>query len=206
MVRLCVAVLAGAALTLPAVGRAGGEKKAEAGKGPVEAKLTARVNTYPLNLGGLTAEGFKKAVQEAHKSGKYPPAPAVDLVLELRNTSDKEVHIWTSGDPVVLALKLEGPGAMNVPLKALAFTLEFRLPKATALAPGKSVEIPIKSLSHGHRGVAARSYWTAPGEYTLTASYKTGIAPPPPGSKRAEDGFGLVTITSNPVKLTVESK
>jgi hypothetical protein len=212
MYRLCVSLLAGAAvLALPAAGWGGGAKGAAKGKSdppgaPVEAKLVAKKSAYPLDLGGKSAAEFRQALKEAEKTGRYPAAPAVDLVLELKNTSDKEVQIWTSGDPVRLMLDLKGKAAVNEALKGIAFTLEFRMPKATVVAPGKSVEIPIKQLSYGMRGASHRSYWLEPGEYTLTASYQTGVSPAPKGSTPAEGGFGKVMLTTAPIKLKVEAK
>jgi hypothetical protein len=86
-----------------------------------------------------------------------------------------------------------------------AFTLDFRAPKVMTLASGKTFSIPIKSLQYGFRGVAKSSYWTEPGEYTITAGYKTAISPAPKGSKEAEKGFGNAVVTSDPVKVKVEA-
>src|SRR6516162_8193894 len=60
---------------------------------PIQATLTAKKTTFKLDLGGKTAEEFNKTI----KDEKYPPAPAVDMVLELKNTSDKDVEVWISG-------------------------------------------------------------------------------------------------------------
>jgi hypothetical protein len=206
--RLCVALLTGAVvLALPALGWGRGEKGEAKGKGgPVEAKLIAKKSTYPLNLGGMSAEEFRQTIKAAEKTGRYPAAPAVELVLELKNTSDKEVQVWTSGDPVRLMLDLKGKGAINEALKGIAFTTIFIMPKAVTVPPGKTVEIPIKALSYGMRGASHRSYWTEPGDYTLTASYQTGVSPAPKGSTPADMGFGKVTLTTAPIKLKVEGK
>ena len=50
------------------------------------------------------------------------------------------------------------------------------------------------------------SYWTEPGEHELVATLKTGVSPAPKGAKEGMDGFGLVTLTSAPFKVTVEEK
>ena len=42
------------------------------------------------------------------------------------------------------------------------------------IAAGKTVEMPIKSLKYGFRNAEKMAYWTEPGEYTLSASLKTG--------------------------------
>ena len=71
-------------------------------------------------------------------------------------------------------------------------------------APGETHEIELKSLTYGFRGVEKRAFWTAPGEYTLAASLKTGVKPPPEGSQEGMDGFGIVTLKSEPIEFTVE--
>jgi hypothetical protein len=173
---------------------------------PVELRLTAKKTTYTFGLGGQTAAEFKKQIEDSDKTGKAPAPPAVDLALEFRNTSDKEVKIWIEGDATQLTLDLKGPGAVNNVRKKLAVTLDFRAPKTITLAPGKSYVLPIKSLAHGFRNITAASYWVEPGDYTLTASYKTGISPAPKGSTDAGEGFGTLVLTSSPLKLKVQAK
>jgi hypothetical protein len=207
MYRLCLELLAGAAvMALPLAGPVAAQVKSDPPGVPVEAKLVARKNAYPLDLGGKTAAEFRQAIKDAEKTGRYPPAPGVDLILELRNTGDKEVQIWTSGDPVRLMLNLQGKGALNEALKGIAFTTIFIMPKAATIAPGKSIAIPIKSLQYGMRGAANRSYWLEPGEYTLTATFFTAVSPAPKGSAQATNGFGQVALTTAPLKLKVEAK
>ena len=78
---------------------------------PLELKLTGKTTKFPAPA---DADALKKQVQAAQKAkfgGKLPPAPAVDLTLEIKNTSDKPVTVWTTGDPVVLTLMLKGQGA-----------------------------------------------------------------------------------------------
>ena len=173
---------------------------------PLEISVTGKTTRYTLDLGGQTAGEFKKAVQAAEKAGRRPPAaPAVDLAVEIKNVSDKPVRVWITGDPVVLTLTLKGQGAVNA-APPLAFTEEFRSPRAVEIAAGKTHTIPVKVLVSGYRGAAHWAYWTEPGEYELTATMKTGVSPAPKGAKDANDGFGIVTLTSAPLKLTVEAK
>jgi hypothetical protein len=173
---------------------------------PLELKVVAKTTDYKLDLGGKSAEEFSKAVMDAERGGKLPTPPAVELTLELKNTGEKDVEVWAvGGDPVVLSLTLEGPGAVNVKGRQ-AFTREFRVPKPVTIAPGKAYTYELKSLAHGFRMAAEQAYWTEPGNYTLTAKLKTAVAPAPKGAKAAgDDGrFGEVTVTSEPVKLKVE--
>jgi hypothetical protein len=189
----------------PVLAARGDEKKEpQPANLPVTAKLVAKKTTYQLDLGGKTGDEFRKMLKDAEKSGRTPPAPAVDLVLELTNTSDKDVMVWIGGDPTQIILNLKGPSAVSVsPLRP--FTTEFRAPRPVTLGPGKTTSLPIASLSYGFRGQASQAYWTEPGEYTLTASFTTGISPAPPGTKE-EAGFGKVTLTAAPVQLKVEAK
>jgi hypothetical protein len=172
---------------------------------PITIKVIAKKDKYPLDLGGKKAEDFKKEIKDGEKTGKLPAPPAVDLEVELKNTSDKNVEVWISGDATDLSLDVKGPGAMTVEGRK-AFTTDFRLPKPMTLEPGKTYTFTVSSLSFGFRGAGKQAYWTEAGEYTIAASFKTGIAPPPKSAKEARDGFGLVTLTSEPVKITVEEK
>lgn len=156
---------------------------------------------YTLDLGGKTAEEFAKAV----KGERVPPAPKVDLKLVVKNTSKEEIQVWTGGDPVTVSLALTGKGALSAKPN-LAFTQEFRLPKAVKVEAGKAVELPLKSLTGGFRGASEFSYWTQPGEYELVAALATAVSPAPKGAEDAGDGFGRVRVASKAFKITVEEK
>jgi hypothetical protein len=174
---------------------------------PLEAKLVAKKDTYTLDLGGRTPEEFRKLLK-----GSSQTAPVVDLELEFRNGGDKDLAFLVGGTnpDIPLLLKLEGPGAVNVTLPALAAGMVSIPPKPVALAPGKTHTLPIKSLMTnriGREGTA--SYWTEPGDYTLTATYKTAVSPRPDGARetrRANFEGGFVTVTTPPLKLKVAAK
>jgi hypothetical protein len=202
---LTAATLLSLALALPALGDDAKRDELKPADLPLKAKLVAKNDTYKIDLDGKTGEEFRKVLTEAEKAGKAPPAPMVDLVLELTNTSDQEVKFWTDGDPVEVQLDLKGPehGAVTIAPK-MAFTTDFRIPKVMSLASGKTYEIPIKSLQHGFRGISKSSYWTEPGDYSLTARYVTAISPAPKGTKEAEKGFGSVTLVAAPIKIHVQ--
>lgn len=172
---------------------------------PLELTITGKATTYTLDTAGLSAEDYRKKLADEAKTGKPLAVPAIDLAAEIKNTSDKPVQVWTTGDPVLLTLDLKGKGAVNLD-PALAFTREFRIPKSVEIPPGKSFVMPLTSLTSGFRGRSHVSYWTDPGDYELVATLKTGVSPAPKGSKDAMDGFGQVTLTSAPFKLTVEGK
>lgn len=178
---------------------------------PLTVTITGKAK-YTFDPAPLTAEAYKKAIEDAAKPGKkvggfgvkLPAPPAVDLTVELKNTSDKAVTVWKSGDPVILTLNLSGPGSYNLD-PPIAMTLEFRIPEELKLDAGKSHTFAVKQLKSGSRGVTHYSYWTGPGEYELTATLRTGVRPVPKGAKE-NDGFGAVTLTSPAFKLTVEGK
>jgi hypothetical protein len=170
----------------------------------LELKISAKQTKYPLLLGGLTGEQFRQLLKRGEMGeAKMPNPPAVELTIELTNTSNKAIEVYTSGDPVFFTLDLKGPGAVKATL-ARAFTLEFRMPKATTIPPGKSYTTKLTSLTFGHRGAAEGVFWTEPGEYTLSATFTTGIKPPPARAETDESGFARVVIPSNTIKLQVE--
>ncbi|MEJ5275441.1 MAG: hypothetical protein WHU94_05970 [Thermogemmata sp.] len=171
---------------------------------PLRITVTGKTE-YILDTGGLNPAEYKKKVEKAAESGRPLPTPAVDVTVEITNISDKPVEIWTSGDPVRLVLKLEGTGALNL-TPPLAFTREFRIPRAETLAPGKSIAFRVTELTSGFRGRSHFAYWTDSGAYKLTATLSTGIKPAPSGSQEGMDGFGIVQLQSEPLAITVKLK
>jgi hypothetical protein len=169
---------------------------------PLQLRLVAKKATYKLDA---DSKDLKKQIEDAKKSGRYPAPPKVDLMLEIENRTDKEVGFWVAGDPVQINFQLKGPGAVSV-RPPVFFTREFRAPRPMVLAAGKKHAIPVTQLKYGHRGASVYSYWTEPGEYTLTATLSTAISPTPKGVKADQGGFGRVTLTSEPVKIKVEGK
>lgn len=181
-------------------------KPAEKGKTdppgvPLEAVLTSRQASYPLDLGGMTADDVSKMID----AGRYPPPPAVDLSLEIRNTGGKDIQVRMGGTTNTIDLDLQGPGAVTAELKGRITNKLIIAPMTITLEPGKSQTVPISNLSFGFKG-SHNAYWLAPGKYTLTASYHTTVSPAPSAAKPADEGFGAVTVTSAPLTITVEGK
>jgi len=175
--------------------------KDEPKAGPLVLKIVAKKTTYAWDGGGKTPAEFKKHLEEvaaAIKAGKdpnvkWPPAPPVELTLQITNTGKEDVTVYVGGDPNVFTLELKGPGVFTLS-PPLAFTADFRLPRGMKLEPGKSYEIPLKSLTDGFRGASRLVYWTEPGDYTLSATYQLADAG---GEKGA-------VLKSQPIKLKVE--
>src|SRR5688572_20030780 len=90
---------------------------------PLTITVTGKAN-YTFDSGSLTREAYRKASEDAAKAGKgggcgiggrgLPAPPAVDLAVELKNTSDRPLTVWAKGDPVILTLNLSGKGAVNL--------------------------------------------------------------------------------------------
>ncbi|MCS6864397.1 MAG: hypothetical protein RMJ56_17265 [Gemmataceae bacterium] len=169
---------------------------------PIKLTLIAKTDKYKFDGGGKTPAEYKKYLEQLAEQSKQgqlvqpPRPPAVDLVLELKNTSDREVTIYVGGDPNVYTFELTG-GAGSVAMNSgLAFTADFRLPKAVTLGPGKTHTIPIQQLSDGNRGASRYVYWTGPGEYQLSVKYTLSDS---------EGGRGT-ELKSEPVKIIVTEK
>jgi hypothetical protein len=167
----------------------------------LELRLLARKDTYALDLHGKSPQQFRKLLDEIAadaRKGKprddVPPAPAVEVVLDIRNTSDHEVEIWLGGDDTSLTLELKGSGAASTSY-VVYVTADLRGSRPFKLPPGGHISRLVRTLEDGFRGVGHRWYWTEPGDYTLTATCELG-------SPSLKKGVGPV-LTSAPLPLKV---
>jgi hypothetical protein len=168
----------------------------------VRLEVIAKKDVYVFDGGGKTPIEYKKYLEDiAARLSKgeeaMPPPPLkVELVLRITNTTSQPLTIYAGGDPNVYKFTLSG-GMGVVPItNPVAFTTDFRSPKAVMLAPGKSYEIPVSVLADGFRGFSRLLFWTGPGEYTLSAEYTLADAEERPG----------ITLKSQPVKIVVKDK
>lgn len=202
--RLLLIALTGGLVMPPPTPAADQPKSPEPGK--------AVPDSTPLEV---TVEGTAKYTLEAAapseadlKKGfavdRFPPPPAVELKLVVKNTGKDAIKVWGGGDPVKIELLLQGEGTVSVAPR-LAMTTEFRSPKVVELAAGKSFEIPLKRLSGGMRGGGQYVYWTTPGEHTLVATLHTAVSPAPMGAD-ARGEFGVVQVASKEFKIAVGRK
>lgn len=170
--------------------------------GAITLTLVAKTDKYKFDAGGKAPAEFKKqlddlaAQQKQGKLAQPPKPPAVDLVLVLTNTSKEDVTIYVGGDPNIYTFELTGGAGTAALGSALAFTADFKIPKAVTLAAGKTHEIPVKQLSDGSRGMSRNVYWTGPGDYKLSATYTLSN----------KDGGKGAELKSEPVKITVTEK
>ena len=198
---LSIAVLCG--VTVPVIAADEPAKKPAAG--PLTVEITGK-DSYPLDLNGATPKEYMDGIRAAAKGDKQPPPPpAVDLKVVVKNTGEEDVLVYKSGDPFTIELTIAGKGSKNIDPPVI-MTREFRIPEHEELGPGATISFPIEKLASGMRGMSIFSYWTDAGEYTLTAKVTTGVSPAPAGVPDAGDGFGRVTATSAPFKLTVTPK
>jgi hypothetical protein len=176
--------------------RAGNPRPAGEQVPPLEARVTSRKEAYTLGLGGKTAEDFARQFDV----GKPLPAgPDVDLMLTIRNASDKKFTLDPKGE---FESYLLGRGALNHPELPYQTGIVPGLPelKKITLAPGETYSVPIKSLDN-RRG--QRSYWLLPGEYTLHVLYHTSVTPAPQGWYKGDDGTGYGALRAAPLRLKV---
>jgi hypothetical protein len=170
--------------------------KIEAEKSPLEAKLIAKTDSYKL-AADQSGKDFAEKLKAPDRK-ELPEPPKVDLVLELKNPTDKPVTVVLDSDAGALDLVLEGPGAVTVEGRKI-FTREFRIGKEKVIEPGKTLELPITSLKFGFRGVAQHAYWTEPGEYKIAAVLRW-----PDPAAAAGGGRKVWQAAAEPVKVEVK--
>lgn len=197
------------------------KKPVNSGAG-LELKLTSHTTHYAIDRGGKTAEEYAVFL----KKGNAPYGPAVVIMVELRNTGDKDFIAYGAPRPQFI---LKGPRSESV--REVAPTQFQSAPsRRYVLGAGKSaflnvisffnpdkdepsVKDTIKRLSYSDGTALQCVNWTEPGEYTLSAVISLGVSPAPAGAKPFEaqkfafnklpDDIGLVKLESNAVKLTI---
>ena len=173
---------------------------ANAAEPPLELKIVAsKANfAWPYTAPPKEFDAHLQELLAKHKKGEvveFPGPPDVHLTLKITNTGKENRTVHVGGDPNQWTLTLKGPGVVEVSPR-LAFTTDFRAAKAVVLEPGKSYDIPVKKLADGFRGVSRYIYPTAPGEYTLSATYLLA----------AGDGAKGETLKAAEIKITFEDK
>jgi hypothetical protein len=176
----------------------------------LELRLTTRQTTYRLDLAGITPQEYRHRLAELQRqldAGAFLPAdelpqpPAVDLAVEIHNRGPGEAVVWLGGDDSWLTLELAGPKPFTL-RHGGPFTADLRWSEPVRLAPGAGQVVPLGQLCHGPRGCDF-TYWTEPGEYTLTAHYQLGSHREPPDDPAT--GPPGPVLSSAPLRLTVRT-
>jgi hypothetical protein len=158
-------------------------------------RLIAQQEKYVLDTGGKSAEDFRKQIDAiVPDKGEPPTGPKVNLVLEISNPSDQDAMIWVGGDDTRLTVELKGPGAVSKVVTMRA-TADIKTSKAVTIPAGKTYSQPIADLGYPRPRRTSQWYWTSPGEYTLSATWKLGAA-----AKGESKG---PTLSADPIKLQV---
>jgi hypothetical protein len=167
---------------------------------PIELKIiNSALEAYEVNSLGDPYFKYQENIRKAEKSGELLPSTHVEMELEITNKGTEAIQIWVSGDATLLALELKGNGAMTASAKFPPVT-SFIPPEVVKIAPGKSHRIPLTDLCFGFRNKATHAYVTEPGVYRLSASFRTGVYPPPQkATKILQKGFGEVLLRAAPI-------
>ena len=130
-------------------------------------KLVELLLIVPKEPVELDTTAAKKA-----KEAKTKPVPAaVPVTLRMVNNTDAPFTFNFGADASSYTLTVKGPGVV-VREYGFATTREFRLGKPVTLQPGKTFDIPLKELEDGIRGKGRVTAITAPGEYSISATYQ----------------------------------
>jgi hypothetical protein len=195
----------------------------------LELRLVAKRATSELDLDGKEEKDYRKLVEEmAEKAGsikftklselreKLPPASKVDMVLELKNTGTKPVHLLF-GRRIAYDKDFRAGKYANVVFRSNLERLEAQGPavievngpgvgtgrshkdaegyKSAPLAAGEVWTWPLTELRYGPWGHGA--YWTKPGEYAVRALLDVAVGEEPFGPPTG------VLVYSNWVKVKV---
>jgi hypothetical protein len=164
--------------------------------------------TFALNLHGKAAKDFREQLPAAAGTGRLPLPPEVDLSLELHNMTRGELQVAPQASHTELWLDLTGPGVMHVAGPA-GLDEPFLSATTVAVAPGQRCAVPIRRLVDGSRGALRYTYWTEPGDYTLTLRYRVAVRPAPRAAPPADvqgpstGRFGYVIVHSRPIRIHV---
>ncbi|MCB9921854.1 MAG: hypothetical protein H6822_06715 [Planctomycetaceae bacterium] len=170
---------------------------------PVEARLVAKRSKYVLPK-DQHGEVFRKQIEEETDADKLPASQKIDLVLELKNISKRDVMIWRGGVMTTPELEVGGPGVISPESLMTFFGGGSGTGVQPTIAPGKTHRIRIKSLNPGYD--TPSRYWCEPGEYTIKASYVvyTGLPSFPfPDKKQPQGAPQRFVITTTPIKVQI---
>jgi len=101
-------------------------------------------------------------------------AQAFDAVIRITNDGKTPLVFWDKSDMQKIHMRLTGPGAMTI-LAAEDGKAIFMMGVKHVVAPGASVDIPVKSLAFGNRRHQLAAYATKAGRYELQLEWLTSM-------------------------------
>ena len=155
-----------------------------AARRPLEMTLHARTTVYALDLHEQSTEEYRTGLSRKAElfrqkgrgffedGGTLPPAPVVDLELEIRNTTSTTIQFFVGGSSDRLFFEILGPDVIRVagpPRQPPPLNWE-RPSTVVTLAAGESYFEMIASLESVQPFSFYRDYWTRPGEYLIRVS------------------------------------
>ncbi len=149
------------------------EKKPE---GPVALKLVAKTDKYKFDGGGKTPDEYKKHLEELAKDEtgqQKPKPPAVDIVLELTNTSKEEVTIYVGGDSNVYTFELTGGDRRGGDEQRLGVHGRFQVAEGGHAGGGQELRNSGEATFRRQPRASRYVYWTGPGDYKLNVTYRS---------------------------------
>src|SRR5262249_37162690 len=115
-------------------------------------------------------------------------ASDMSLVLELRNTSPRQLRVCVAGPQAELSLEMRGPGAASLPV----IMEPEPQPRIVTLDPGESWRLVTRLPNHNRVRLAV------PGNYTVTARLVTSASAPGMPPRR-------ITVQSAPLTIHVDA-
>jgi hypothetical protein len=177
---------------------------------PLVMTLHARTTVYALDLHDQSladyCENLKKQANLFKRKGReffedggtLPPAPVVDLELEIRNNTAAPIHFFVGGSSDRLLVDIIGPEVIHVagPPQQQPPTNWKRLSSRVTLGAGESYFERISSLESVQPFCFFRAYWMCPGDYLIRVSR---ILP----RSELESGGPMLICPPAPVKVVM---
>jgi hypothetical protein len=133
-------------------------------------------------------------IEAARRGGRLPPAPEVELEVRLRNDGPGPLRVEVGGPRFDCWVTVRGPGVVTAPAPAGA-TRPFAVAEQVTIPAGQDQVLKVQRLVSRLGERTWYTYWTAPGEYVLTAHVRA----------RAWRGAaeGQLELSSPPLKVPV---
>jgi hypothetical protein len=131
----------------------------------IDKASSEKVLTFQLQADGQSSKTFRSKLIEAASKGQHAEPPEVDLMLEIRNSTNHPIRLRFDDPRAELRFALSGPGVLRI--DAPINTDPFAGLRILDIASGSSRALPIRRLIGGSRSQPVYWYWTEPGNYRL---------------------------------------